>query len=111
MSEQLKHCCAHMDRYTVNGEEDIIIEYDQTTRSYNFLLQERGKYIGVNQSLWYCPWCGSKLPEELNEEWGNALKEQYNLTTRDFWDTKGKWDETKIPEEFRTDEWWKKRGL
>ena len=111
MDDELKHCCGHMDKYTIMGEEDPIIEYESSIRSYTFLLREDNKYIGVNQRLWYCPWCGTKLPEDLGDEWDEALKTEYNLTINDFVDKKGRWDESKIPEEFKTDEWWKKRGL
>ena len=35
-----------------------------------------------------------------------------DISIRDnFFDKKGRWDELKIPEELRTDEWWKKRNL
>ena len=112
MIDKLKHCCAHMDRYTTTRDEvDFIIVYKPDMRSYSFLLYDHGKYIGVRQRLWYCPWCGTKLPEDLGDEWDEALKTEYNLTINDFVDKKGRWDESKIPEEFRTDEWWKKRGL
>lgn len=111
MNEELKHCCSHMDRYTVADEEDAIIEYDSDVRSYNFLLNEKGVYVGIRQQLWFCPWCGKKLPKDLGDEWEGNLKKDYNLTVSDFFDKQGQWDESKIPEEFRTDEWWKKRGL
>jgi hypothetical protein len=29
----------------------------------------------------------------------------------DLFNKNGRWDELKVPEELRTDEWWKKRGL
>jgi hypothetical protein len=105
MNDKLKHCCGHMDKYTINGEEDPIIEYESSIRSYTFLLRESNEYIGVNQRLWYCPWCGTKLPEDLIDEWGETLEREYGLTEKER-------DEgSKIPEEFKTDEWWKKRGL
>jgi len=29
----------------------------------------------------------------------------------DLFNEKGRWDESKVPEELRSDEWWKKRNL
>jgi hypothetical protein len=111
MIDQLKHCCAHMDRYTTTRDKvDFIIVYKPDMRSYSFLLYDHGKYIGVRQRLWYCPWCGTKLPEDLTEEYEEVLEKEYGITAKD-WDAPGWSDEIHLPEEFRTDEWWKKRGL
>jgi len=35
----------------------------------------------------------------------------HNLNINNFFDKKGRWDDLKITEEFRTDEWWKKQNL
>ncbi|GAB4168953.1 MAG: hypothetical protein Tsb006_7290 [Rickettsiaceae bacterium] len=110
MSEGFKHCCAHMDRYTVTTDEDFIIEYMPDIRSYNFLIYKNGKYIGINQRLWYCPWCGKKLPNELSEEMEEILEKEYGITAKD-WDSPSWNDDTDLPHEFKTEEWWKKRGL
>ena len=62
------------------------------------------------QSLWYCPYCGTKLPNlRCADEFGtdlyaDALEEAVG---KEFCDI----TEDEIPEEFKTDEWWKKRGL
>ena len=110
MSEGFKHCCVHMDRYTVTTDEDFIIEYMPDIRSYNFRIYENGKYIGITQRLWYCPWCGTKLPEKLTDKMEEILEEEYGITEKD-WDAPGWNDDTDLPAEFHTDEWWKKRGL
>ena len=53
----------------------------------------------------YCPFCGAKMPKQLYmSEYENALEE---VLGKDFCDIK----EEEIPDEFKTDEWWKKRGL
>ncbi|HEV2917412.1 MAG TPA: hypothetical protein VGW78_06740 [Candidatus Babeliales bacterium] len=44
--------------------------------------------------------------KELTNEWVKILKEDYGI--EDPWEAK---KENKIPAEFLTDEWWKKRGL
>lgn len=51
----------------------------------------------------YCPNCGAKLPD-YQDEYYDALEEAMG---KEFCDIA----EEEIPEEFRTDEWWKKRGI
>ena len=51
----------------------------------------------------FCPFCGAKLPERLDEKLTEILKNEYGLES---WK-----DYKKAPKEFKTDEWWKKRGL
>ena len=56
----------------------------------------------------YCPFCGSRLPRSLWDEWLTCLEDEYHLIKgeellKDFL--------TRVPPEFRSDEWWKKRGL
>lgn len=100
MTNKQEHCCHNMNYYTnTNGD---LVEYDSSIRQYYLLHQ--GEY-GTNQKMQYCPWCGTKLPESLNTVWGKILKEDYGL------DDPCIDDADKVPEEFKTDEWWKKRGL
>ncbi len=49
--------------------------------------------------------CDNKLPRNLDNEWSKILREEYGITDPNFD------DKDKVPEEFYTDEWWKKRGL
>lgn len=107
----LDHCCGDMRNILEDSNIRNILIYEADIREYSLVLYAEGKPTGLLKPLLYCPWCGKELLKELDEEWGNALKAEYGLTTKDFWDEKGNWDETKIPAEFRTDEWWKKRGL
>lgn len=113
MSDKPKHCCFSMDE-TLDQEEirswGELLEYEPTTRSYTFLLYENNKYCGTRYSLKYCPWCGTKLPEELTEKMEEVLEKEYGITEKN-WDAPGWNDDTDLPAEFHTDEWWKKRGL
>ncbi len=108
-----KHCCFSMD--SALDQDEIrswgeVIEYDLSTRSYHFLLYENNKYCGTRYTLKYCPWCGKKLPDSLDEQWEEILENEYGITSKN-WDAAEWNDETDLPEEFKTDEWWKKRGL
>ena len=42
-----------------------LVEYDRSIRSYSFILRENNKDLGIRQKLIYCPWCETKLPEDL----------------------------------------------
>ena len=107
--DPFQHCCGTMNEHLdpeCNIDELPLIEYERDMRSYSFVIRyEDCKSYGVRQRLWYCPWCGTKLPKDLDGIWGETLEREYGLTEKER-------DEgSKIPEEFKTDEWWKKRGL
>jgi hypothetical protein len=95
----MKYCCEDM-MYAVEGGhfpgEPSVICYSPAERLF-------GLVIGGNpQNQWiliYCPFCGKKLPKDLIDEHFDAVR-----------DNTGK-PLDPIPEEFQTDEWWKKRGL
>ena len=59
----------------------------------------------MSEFLKYCPWCGIELPKNLWNEWHDEIEKlgfELPLESADY---------DKIPEEYMTDEWWKKRGL
>ena len=93
-------CCDKMSYYAAKDRE---LEYDPQFRSY-YLLLKNGAY-GTHQEILYCPWCGTKLPKDLDGVWSETLKREYGIKDPIFDDA------DKVPPEFRTDEWWKKRGL
>ena len=57
--------------------------------------------------LFYCPWCGSKLPKRLGKEWGEVLEKEYGIDAGNVFAKEWK----KLPKELKTDKWWKDRGL
>jgi hypothetical protein len=75
------------------------IDYDSNFRRYytNKSDAEPGRVIS------FCPFCGEKLPKELSKECVSILDDLLGE-----WES---WNDPRIPEEFKTDEWWKKRGL
>ncbi len=93
-------CCRDME---ILGLKENIVSYNKIFREYYF-TSNKGNVI---TTLSYCPWCGSKLSKDLREEFFNALETEYNLdlSIADIKDCKI------LPEEFTTDEWWKKRKL
>lgn len=97
------HCCEQMQ--TSVDDERVQIGYEPIYREYFIPLLYKGKIIAI-QCLNCCPWCAKKLPTNLTDEWFEILQKEYGLDDPD-----SKEQSKLVPEEFKTDEWWKKRGL
>lgn len=94
-----------MDYFTdpTYSSEHEIMSFRPHTKSYRLILG--GTSLGMYQIITFCPWCGAKLPKSLGKEWCQLIKEEFGI--EDIF--KEEWD--KLPQEFKTDEWWRKRGL
>ena len=99
MSTKHEFCCEDMASCVNN--KDWVIEYNRVTKSY--LLSCRD-YIALEMK--YCLFCGTKLPESLEDELHDILVEELGIKSPDYGN-----NDPRIPDEFKTDEWWKKRGL
>ncbi|MEZ5680649.1 MAG: hypothetical protein R3E14_05060 [Erythrobacter sp.] len=53
----------------------------------------------ARQALFFCPWCGEKLPESKRDEWFDAI-EALGL---DPWNDQA-------PVEYQSDAWWQNEG-
>lgn len=91
---------------------DKSVQYEPHTRSYYIETAHSFQYEGTDKdaavivsTLIYCPWCGVKLPKNLFEEWVETVESKFNIDTLDREQLKT------IPEEYMTEEWWKKRNL
>ena len=92
-------CC---DSMNIAIKENKIIDYDITVREYGMRFRKnRVKMLN------FCPWCGIKLPKDLIGELYDVLEKEYNIPWRDA----DIFEYTNVPDEFKTDEWWKKRDL
>jgi hypothetical protein len=101
----MEHCCSEMSYFL--QEQKVAIGYSKRFRSY-FINLISSKY--ATQSIYYCPWCGNKLPKALDDEYDEALSIDTSIPLDDInLNTYSR--DPRIPEEFKTDEWWKKRGL
>lgn len=89
-------CCDKM-KFAVNKER--IIDYENYVRNYNIRGKKRVYAIA------YCPWCGQNLGRELNGEYYSILRQEYGIYEPETTEA------DKVPEEFKSEEWWKKRGL
>ena len=92
------HCCLTMDAGL--SQDGAILYYDKQYREYGVDLGIRGGML-----IDYCMFCGKKLPLSVRDEWFEILEKEYGL------ERPGTGDSKKVPKEFLTDEWWKKRGL
>ncbi len=94
------HCCALMTNFL--NDPLVPLVYYPHLREYNILLKDSGGLQGID----YCPWCGQCLPKDLRDEFFNIFFDELHLKrAENLLETPG------LPEEFKTDEWWKKRGL
>jgi hypothetical protein len=94
----MNFCCEDMQRLV--GNQRTSVTYKAIDR--RFVIEGD---LGLEMD--YCPWCGTKLPENLREEWFETLEREYGIET-DIGEAR---DRTDIPQEFWSDEWWKKRSL
>jgi len=107
-TKNTRHCCVMMHDQ-INNPMGLIF-YDLEDRCYTVsvpktLLKKNEVWKGYG--LQFCLFCGTKLPEPLFEQWAEILEKEYGLDNP-YSDEEQK---KRIPREFLTDEWWKKRGL
>jgi hypothetical protein len=96
-----QYCCEKMEHRM--SKEYTFIEYMPESREYVFNLH--GNHEGAHFDMQYCPWCGKKLPESLGEEWCKVIKEDLGVEDVDA----EEW--AKLPEKYKTEQWWRERGL
>jgi len=82
-------------------EGRVGIFYNQKTRFYGIDL----KGSSGSQKIDFCPWCNARLPEDLSEKYVQLIFEELGFNPLDIKYKKS------LPAEFKSDEWWKKRGL
>ena len=107
MSINNDFCCERMMFAT--EDIDCPLKYISETRYYKitapaYFLKKKKKW--PSYEIENCPFCGTKLPKDLVDERFEILEKEYGIT--DPYDAKQK---QRIPAEFMTAEWWKKRGL
>lgn len=78
------------------------LEYEKQERRFSILI---ARNMG-SQAIHNCPWCGFQLPSLLTDKLEEVLLSEFGID-----DMCDKEQKKRIPAEFLTDEWWKKRGL
>jgi hypothetical protein len=92
------HYCLTMDTELKN--KGTILHYSLRFREYGVKIPKSTGCMLMD----YCMFCGKKLPLSVRSEWHNILETEYGLESPDE-------EDKKVPKEFWSDEWWKKRGL
>ena len=96
----MKYCCEAMRRSLLLGELKFYPRY----RGICCYCKNNRDGGYDEKFLIYCPFCGVKLPKCL---WYEYADEMEAVVGKYF----GQISDDEIPEEFKTDKWWKKRGL
>jgi hypothetical protein len=96
----MKYCCRKLKHEVeqINGNsifQKRMFVYDKKLRCFG--VSPNGT-TEIYQPMEYCPFCGSKFESALITEYWETIKMEYGTDKR-------------LPPEFQTDEWWKKRGL
>lgn len=60
--ENFDHCCAKMRAGVYDRRSGLF--YCARFREYSIVCSS-----GAMQNVYFCPWCGSKLPESKRDEW------------------------------------------
>ena len=96
-----KHCCYRMET-TANYDEEgpPFIAYEEYLREYFFVSMIKSPRY---RKFSYCIYCGQKI-KNLKQEWKFLLKKEFGIKN-----IVKEWG--KIPEKFKTDEWWRKKDL
>lgn len=97
MKEHVEHKCdKHPDPWLCNH---MTVGYMAEWDVYVIIVRDRGR-VHMVEPICFCPWCGKRLPPSRLREWERRLK---RLGIADaFWLPR-----RKIPEEFRTDAWYR----
>ena len=86
----MKHCCAEMDFHLNDG--DVGVTYSPKFRQYQLDVKD-GCAVQV---IAFCPWCGTKLPENLWDEWCEIVIDELGFDLLN----------ENIPDKYKTDAWW-----
>jgi len=93
--------------FCLNGKElnkycQIDLIYNTRFREYGIkTVQQRGPYLVMN----YCLWCSRQLEPSLRNLWAKLLQKEHGIANP------FEIPIAQLPKSFRTDEWWKRRGL
>lgn len=98
------HCCKLMTGMI--DDPRFPVEYDPIFREYAISEVKNGKRGMTHQRMFYCPWCGEKLPESLRHEWFNLI-EAIGLDDIDIFSDIDR--DPRIPEAMKSDAWWRKQ--
>jgi hypothetical protein len=102
-------CCEGLQ--AIVEDPKCALKYRAYTRDFiltvpEYLRVKKKNVVYSNYKLSHCPRCGTKFPESLADEWYDIIEKELGIDG-----LIGQDQEHLIPEEYKTDEWWKKRRL
>ena len=87
------HCCEQMSYQLSEGE--VAILFIPKFREYGIRILDGGDSM---QTIYFCPWCGTKLPPSLRDLWFEEIG------------TLGLEPESReMPSKYKNDQWWLER--
>jgi hypothetical protein len=96
-----QHCCLDMAWFISEPVEwesqgpNPVILWISRWNEYRIEISRHGNSATL---IYFCPWCGQRLPPSLSEEWYQTLRAM-------GYDDPGEQD---IPQEFESDAWWRR---
>ena len=99
----MEHCCNQMTQQLNSKCEqhsnefecpDVLVNYNPKFDEYGLIIHDGG---ASTMEMFYCPWCGSKLPESKRDLWFDVL-EGLGFDNP---------SEQSIPDEFMSSAWFK----
>jgi len=104
----ITHCCFKIQKILKKNNSPLRYKAEKRlyVMEYHLYRKPRKNDLIVSEILHYCPFCGKKFPKELRQEYSRILQEECHI--KDMWEQIRTGN---IPDEFKTDKWWKKRGL
>lgn len=126
----MNYCCREFGRILEDGRAPL--RYDETLRLVSILtlysaeletevfeggevpacVRDHYLFDGSGFGLRFCPWCGAEFPRSLITEFDSAaeshIREVLNLDPSKMTTPE---KESILPDEFRSEAWWKSRGL
>jgi hypothetical protein len=95
------YCCKNWIDGWVN-EDAVPVSYNPYIRFYYIMCYSK-TWV---QTISRCIVCNHEFPRELGEEWIVTLEKEYGLDEVTAWR-----HPERVPEEFKSEEWWRKREL
>jgi hypothetical protein len=92
ISDEPSHICEGIA--SALADPDIPLVYDDKFREYGIPVQDGGSSVVVIE---FCPFCGTKLPDPLRDEWFDRL-DQLGLEP----------DSPGLPLDMRSGAWWRR---
>ena len=99
MEKKISYCCEALEQEI--SDPRVFINYNPKYREY--YINTTSEH--VIRLIYSCPWCSKELPKSLRDKLFDILEKECDLD--DPWE---KNQALLVPEEFKTDEWWIKRG-